>query len=439
VSTVGALLSRCLRAAGVTHTFGGHLPDLPTIATPGDWATTLLADCEGRLGPAPGCGLHTDGTLRISSRPGAEVEPVTMAAPEELPAAVTAATAQTRAGAAAAELRLTLDLEAPAPPDLEPVAPVLPRTSPEPLAPAAGGVVVLVGPGVVRAGAIGGLRAFADAAGVGVANTWGAKGVFAWDSPHHMGTAGLQERDFELLGFGDAAVVIPSGVDADESPPDRFALAPVVPVAPARLSAELGAPLARDGRAIPPNQLYERLAAVAQPGYVARKVPLHPARAVADVRAALPAGGVVAADPGLAGLWVARAFPTTEPESVVVPATVAPGAAAGIALATAHRGRPAIAVVTEPLDNATRAILELARAHDLPLVVSVWGTSDTDHELTSVDDHATALATAFASPGVDLVRVPISSGDTAHLVEAAGPVVAWPELPRSCFGVTSGS
>ncbi len=56
-------------------------------------------------------------------------------------------------------------------------------------------VVVLVGPGVARAGseALAGLDAFARHSGRAVANTFGAKGVFRWDSPFHAGTVGLQE------------------------------------------------------------------------------------------------------------------------------------------------------------------------------------------------------------------------------------------------------
>jgi len=79
-----------------------------------------------------------------------------------------------------------------------------------------GRVVVLAGPGVIDDGALEGLRAFAAAGSLGVANTWGAKGVFAWDSPHHLGTCGLQANDFELLGFGDAGVIVATGLDPDE-------------------------------------------------------------------------------------------------------------------------------------------------------------------------------------------------------------------------------
>ena len=95
--------------------------------------------------------------------------------------------------------------------------------------------VVLAGPGVVRDGAIEGLRAFAAAANVGVANTWGAKGVFNWDSPHHLGTVGLQARDFELLGFADHDLIIATGVDRLETR-GGFALAPVRHVAPGDLA-----------------------------------------------------------------------------------------------------------------------------------------------------------------------------------------------------------
>lgn len=429
METVRALLGRCLRAAGVTRVFGEHIPGLPAVAAPEPWMPALLADCDGRLGPGPGCGLAPDGTLRLSSRPGAAVEPVAITTADALPVVVAAAAAPARTGAAAAELRLELDLDAPAPTGLDPVIPTPESAAREPLAPVEGPVVVLVGPGLVRAGAIAGLRAFATSAGVGVANTWGAKGVFPWDSRHHMGTAGLQERDFELLGFADAGAVVASGIDPDESAPEHFALAPVVPVTPHRLTADLAAELTPSDDGIPPNRLYERLAAVAQPGYVADKVPLHPARAVADLRAALPPDGVVAAAPGLAGLWVARTFPTTAPESVVVPATVAPGVAAGIALAAALRNRPAVAVVTDPIDDATAAITALAAGLGLSLVVSVWSPA---RDLPHVDAHATDLAAAFAAPGVTEVRVPVDTGDTALLIDAAGPVVAW----NSRFGVT---
>src|SRR3954471_6631034 len=98
-----------------------------------------------------------------------------------------------------------------------------------------GRLVVLAGPGVVGTRSIDGLRAFATAANVPIANTWGAKGVLPWDSPHHMGTCGLQARDFELLDFASYDAIITEETDIAESPEERFALAPIIDTPPTEL------------------------------------------------------------------------------------------------------------------------------------------------------------------------------------------------------------
>jgi thiamine pyrophosphate-dependent acetolactate synthase large subunit-like protein len=291
----------------------------------------------------------------------------------------------------------------------------------------AGRFVVLAGPGVVATRSIEGLHAFAEAANVPVANTWGAKGVFPWDSPRHMGTCGLQGRDFELLGFAEFDAIVATGIDPNESPWERFALAPLVNVPPGDLE-----PLAKEVEPapdpIPTNDLYARLSAVAQPGYIDERVPLHPARAVADLRASLAAGGVVTADPGLAGLWVARTFPTTEPGTVVVPAVVSQGIAAALAVLAALHGRPAIAVTTEPMDHATLAVLELATELAAAVVVDVWGAGG---PVRRAADHFEHLRAAASEPGVSIVDTPVDSSLTRKLVDAAGPVVAWGGLPAN--------
>lgn len=257
-----------------------------------------------------------------------------------------------------------------------------------------GRTAMLAGPGVLRDRAVDGLREFAAAANVGVANTWGAKGVFNWDSPHHLGTCGLQERDFELLGFGELDLLWVTGLDPDESPPARYELgARIVPIQPADLAA-FATKVNRSSYPITPPPLFERLAAVAQPGYLDDRFPRHPARAVMDVKQRMAPGGIVTAEPGPAGLWVARTFPTDAPGTVVVPAVAVPGIGVAVALAAARAGVDATAVVVDPLDDISRALLELATRLDVRLRVDVWG-DDVDLSLTAL------------------------------LVEAAGPVVAW--------------
>lgn len=257
-----------------------------------------------------------------------------------------------------------------------------------------GRVAMLAGPDVLALRAVDGLRAFAEAAHLGVANTWGAKGVFPWDSPHHLGTCGLQADDFTLLGFADLDVLWVTGIDEAEAPRARIDLGARIEVIDPRDLATLAQHVARSPHPIEPPPLFARLAAVAQPGYVDERFPRHPARAVMDLKQSLPAGALVVAEPGPAGLWIARTFPTDGPGTVVVPAASTPGIAAATALAAAARGIPTALVAVAPADATVAEACAVADRRGLPLTLHQWG-DDVDLSLTQV------------------------------LVEAAGPVVAW--------------
>jgi thiamine pyrophosphate-dependent acetolactate synthase large subunit-like protein len=237
---------------------------------------------------------------------------------------------------------------------------------------------ILVGPGIVHEGAVAALRAFAAAVGCGVVNTWGAKGVLVWDSPHHFGTAGLQADDFVLAGLGDVDVLVMSGLDPREvtSAPWR-GRAELVDVPPAELA------VAAELRAWPAGSLakpalFTRLAEAVAPLYA---TPRAAAARAAALAASLPDGGLVVAEPGIVGLWVARTFPTSVPGSVVVPADPDRTSAHRVAREAAQAGRAVTLVAHDPVD--------------LPGVeVVVWSADDTDL-------------------------------DPAPLVAVAGPVVAW--------------
>ena len=283
-------------------------------------------------------------------------------------------------------------------------------------------MVVFAGPGVAAAGpkGIDGLHELARVAGLGVLNTWGLKGIFDWQSPHHLGTVGLQERDFELAGLADADLILAVGLDSREAPPHRWQLAPHALVAPRQL-AELARRWPRPPGVPERPPLYALLAEVVQPLFASDAVPLLPCRAVADLLAVLPSGGVVFADPGLAGFWVARSFPTSELGSVVVPAVDEPGFAAWSALHAARSGRAAIAVTRDPYDLATDEALAYAAATGIPFVLCVWGVGS----LSSADDHRARLADAVASSRLRVVEVPVDWSDTDRLLDLAGPIVAW--------------
>lgn len=252
------------------------------------------------------------------------------------------------------------------------------------------GALVVAGAGVLRARAVDGLRALARAALVPIANTFGAKGVLRWDDAAHAGTIGLQARDLELLGIHDSTTTVTTGLEEGELGTVAHAVA-LEPSDLADVAAQVVSPAPR-----PPDRspLYRRLAAIVQPGYEDTTHPLHPARAVSELRRRTPPGGVVTAQPGPAGLWVARTFPTEDPGQVVVPSEAVPGVAAAAALAAARRGIPATVVTAAPPDDATQDLAARAGREGVPLTLEVWGDE------------------------VDWSR-------TALLEDAAGPVVTW--------------
>ena len=125
---------------------------------------------------------------------------------------------------------------------------------------AAANLVLLAGPGVVAQGSVPGLHDLAVSAGVGVLNTWGAKGVFDWRSRHHLATIGLQADDFVLSGLDRADLIIATGLDHAESPDDRWRLAPALTIPPAGL-----APFAERCRSHGPRAV-DHAAAAGPPG-----------------------------------------------------------------------------------------------------------------------------------------------------------------------------
>ena len=254
-------------------------------------------------------------------------------------------------------------------------------------------VVILAGPLATRCAPA--VYALAGRIGAPVANTWGAKGIYPWDDSHHMGTCGLQRDDFALLGFADFDLIVGIGIDDDESRHEHVALTPYIVVA-----AEAGRLNTLCKRAAPRsplpsgNDLYRRMAAIAQPGYLDQSVPRHPARAVIDLKQSLGPTTRVTVQPGLAGLWVARTFPTDRMGSVIVPAQDRPGIGAAVGLASAAQHTDTVCVVHGPVDEVTAEVMRVAAHHELPLRLEVW---DDDVDWSRTDD----------------------------LIAAAGPVVAW--------------
>jgi len=424
--TVGELLGQCLRAVGTRRVFGSSASGITGIAGLGHVRVdepilaALLADAQGRIGSGPGAALLPGRRLRLTAAPGTEVVPVVVDDAALLVEAVATWTVGSVFGCA--ELVLDLDLEAPVPDGVVPSA-VTDAGQLLTLSPtlAEFAMLVLAGPGVVRAGQVEALRAFAAQAGVGVVNTWGAKGILEWDSPHHFGTAGLQARDFELAGFREAELVIAVGVDPAEAPWKAWAHGQVLEVEPWQLAA-LAYNWPDPGPVPPYPPLYRELSAALGPLYDSDASPLTPARAARDLSLVRPAGALVAADPGPAGLWVARTYPTTEPGSVIVPSRRADGFAVAAAMVCSLDERPAFAVTTSPFDPVTGALVELGGRVGSSFVLCEWGA---DASWSDARAHKVALRSAMEAPGIAHIGVPVDFDLTRTLIDVAGEVVAW--------------
>lgn len=465
--TNGRLLGRVLRAAGVDATYGWPLSGVDVVAVPSARVAALMAESHRRVHGRPAAVHQGDGVVVIGGGLAADAgrgSPVVVASADDLLGLVDAAhvaawatpgTGGGRFGAtdgnssdsathAVAEspgvttaapvapliVRLALDVDAPAPDVVPPPpAPIDRWVEPEDdlvaALVAARHPVMLAGPGVVWAGAVPGLHAAAAVANVGVLNTWGAKGVFDWRSRHHLATVGLQARDFELGGLAEADLVVTTGVDPAEAPPARWrGAAPVVDVPPGALDPLSGRWSRPPGDiAVPP--LRAGLARVTQEGWASTGTPLAPSLVTRHYGQVCGAGGLVAADPGIAGYWVARTFATTELGGAQVPAAAgAHGFAVACALVArlGSPNRPVLAVVDEPAPEIVHEALDVAARLGVAVPVEVWGA---DGETPAPDEHLARLRAEVNAEHPRPVTLEVDGGQLARMIDVAGEVVAW--------------
>lgn len=442
-ASVADVLHATLRAAGVARVFGEPLPGasgvgaggagrrVDVLAVTDRLVARRFAEADGRLGGV-GVAHLGDGDLLVTGGPAPAAE-VRVEDPHDVGGAVAAAAARALAPVpTATRLRLQVDADAPggALPEPSLAAALHPPRFSEPASEvvdalrAAARAVVLAGPGVVRAGCVPGLHALAARRSLGVLNTWGAKGVYDWRSRHHLATAGLQARDFELAGFAAADLIVAAGVDPSEAAAD-WRLAPVVEVEPGMLDPLADALPAHDAPVERPP-LFAALGAPTQAGWAGAHGPLAPSRITRTYGELLAGGGLVAADPGTAGFFVARTFATTEVGSVVVPgAPDAEGFAVACAAVARLRdpARRCLAVVDGPLDDVSRAVLEVATALAVPVAVEVWDAGA--GEPVDAEEHRARLAAALDAPRSRLLTTAYRAGQLDELVAAAGAIVAW--------------
>ena len=263
--------------------------------------------------------------------------------------------------------------------------------------------IVLAGHGAARADAGPALRRFAEALGIPVATTFHGKGVFPDDHPLALGAVGFMRHDYVNFGFDRADLIIAVGYELQEFDPVRINPRGDAKIIHAhRFPAEVDAhynvavglhsdisrsldALAaaawprdfQEGAAAAPggDRIRALLAAELARGRADDRFPLAPARIVADTRAVLDREDIVLVDTGALKMWMARLYPTYEPNTCLISnglstmAWTVPGAIG------AKIAKPQSRVLVATGDGAflmNSQEIETALRLRLPFVILIW-------------------------------------------------------------------
>lgn len=326
--------------------------------------------------------------------------------------------------------------------------------------------IVLAGHGATRARASDALVYFSERLGLPVATTFNGKGVFPDDHRNALGAVGFMRHDHVNFGFDEADVLIAVGYELQEFDPVKVnpnADKKIIHIhqSPAEVDdhypVEVGiqGDVSRSLRALadsvhrrfdvngtdrPPaparhhptdepsstrsrirRMLQEELAEGAtEDGY-----PLSPRRIVADVRAAMRRGDIVLADTGAVKMWMARMYPTYEPNTLLVSNGLSsmgfsvPGA---IAAKLAHPDRKVLAATGDGAFLMNSQELETAVRENIPITVLIWDDSAYGLIEWKMDlDLGRSSNIRFGNP--DFVRYAESFGARGYRVESAAELL----------------
>jgi len=308
--------------------------------------------------------------------------------------------------------------------------------------------IVLAGHGAARAGAADALRRFAERLGLHVATTFHGKGVFPDDHPLALGAVGFMRHDYVNFGFDESDVIVSVGYELQEFDPARInpagdkrilhlsrfpaevdASYNVEVGVQADISATLDALAAATSRRWQPGEGGEKIRALLADelarGAGDDSFPVKPQRVVSDTRAALGRSGIVLADTGAVKMWMARLYPTYEPNTCLVSnglSTMGFAMPGAIGAKLAEPGRRVLAATGDGAFLMNSQEIETALRERIPLTVLIWeddayGLIKWKMDLELGHD----VATSFGNP--DFVAYAESFGARGYRVSAAGDLL----------------
>ena len=256
---------------------------------------------------------------------------------------------------------------------------------------------MLAGHGAARAEASDALRRFAEALDIPVATTFHGKGVFPDDHPLALGAVGFMRHDYVNFGFDAADVIVAVGYEQQEFDPVRVNPTGETKIIhvhrfPAEvdvhydvsvgITADISRSLSALREAVGPvrrepggERIRALLADELTRGVSDNRFPLAPARIVADTREALDRGDIALVDTGALKMWMARLYPTYEPNTCLIANGLStmgwtvPGAIG------AKIARPDAKVLVATGDGSflmNSQEIETALRLRLPMVILIW-------------------------------------------------------------------
>jgi acetolactate synthase I/II/III large subunit len=258
--------------------------------------------------------------------------------------------------------------------------------------------IVLAGHGAARAGASAALMRFSEKLGLPVAASFHGKGVFPDDHPHSLGAVGFMRHDYVNFGFDEADVIVSVGYELQEFDPVRINpggdkriihLSRVPAEVDVHYDVEVGvqADMSRTLDAL--AAATTRKWALGESGERIRKLladelavgasddsfPVKPQRIVADTRRALGRGDIVLADTGAVKMWMARLYPTYEPNTCLLSnglSTMAFALPGAIGAKIAAPDSRVLASVGDGAFLMNSQEIETALRERIPLTVLIW-------------------------------------------------------------------
>lgn len=314
--------------------------------------------------------------------------------------------------------------------------------------------VVLAGHGAARSGAAAAVRRFAEALDIPVATTFHGKGVMPDDHPLALGAVGFMRHDYVNFGFDQADAIVAIGYELQEFDPVRInprGDTKIIHIHPlpaevdvhydvavglqADSSRTLDALAARVTREHPASlngeRIRELLSIELERGRADDSFPLTPARIVADTREALQRNDIVLVDTGALKMWMARLYPTYEPNTCLISnglstmAWTVPGAIA------AKIARPDAKILVATGDGAfmmNSQEIETALRLKTPIVILIWDDNAFGLISWKMDlEIGHNVDTKFGNP--DFVAYAESFGAKGYRISAASELL--PTLRRA--------